>query len=115
IHTPEGDDDRLREILRELSVLAHDLAGTDQQVRPRRERVEQVGAEIGFLLEQIEAADAEISAAAERMTILERELAGRERERVVLGERLHAVEEGAAVARDRLTAIGGVEDVELPE
>jgi chromosome segregation protein len=116
IHTAREADVRLREINDELKVLAHDLAATEQQARPRRERLEQIGGEIDFLLEQVEAADAEITASAERATALAVDLAGLHKERELLAERLLAVEATAANARDRLAAIGPVETVAaLPE
>ncbi|MEX0984338.1 MAG: AAA family ATPase [Actinomycetota bacterium] len=99
IHTPREADDRLREILDELKLLAHDLSATEQQARPRRERLNQVGAEIDFLHEQVDAADVEITAAAERMNVLERDLAGVQKEHELLTQRIHAVQENAATAR----------------
>ncbi len=41
--------------------LAHDLSATDQQLRPRTARLEEIGGEVAFLQEQIDAADAEIT------------------------------------------------------
>jgi len=76
IHTAKEADVRLREIRAELQVLAHDLSATEQQLRPRRERIDEIAQETGFLQEQIDAADADITTAAERLSVLERELAG---------------------------------------
>ena len=65
IHTALEADDRLREIRAELQVLAHDLSAAEQQLRPRRGRLGEIGEEIAFLREQIDAADADITSAAE--------------------------------------------------
>ena len=115
IHTARTADDRLREIRAELQVLAHDLTATDQQLRPRRERAEEIGGELTFLLEQIDAADAHITGAAERLTAFERELTGAHKERDLLEQRLAAVVDGAAMWRDRLAAIGAAGPAELPD
>src|SRR5439155_52989 len=65
IHTVMEADARLREIRAELQVLAHDLSATEQQLRPRRGRLGEIGEEIAFLREQVDAADADITSAAE--------------------------------------------------
>jgi chromosome segregation protein len=115
IHTARAADDRLREIRAELRVLAHDLSATENQLRPRLERSEEIGGETSFLLEQIDAADADITAAAERLTAFERELTALRTERDLLEQRLEAVLEGSAVWRERLVALTPAESAELPE
>ena len=76
IHTARQADARSREIRAELQVVAHDLSATLQALKPRRERLDEIGGEVDFLREQIEAADAEITVAAERLAGLERDLTG---------------------------------------
>jgi len=115
IHTAREADARLREILAELQVLAHDLSATDQQLRPRRERVVEIGDEMGFLREQIDAADAEITGAAERLAHLERDATGVATEEELLARRLAAIDQNVDGWRARLAAIGPVEGAELPE
>ncbi|MGZ4150344.1 MAG: hypothetical protein ACXVQJ_09915, partial [Actinomycetota bacterium] len=115
IHTAKEADVRLREIRAELQVLAHDLSATEQQLRPRTERVAEIAGEIAFLQEQIEAADAEITASAERMSACERDLAGSRKEEELLAQRLAGIDEGTATWRDRLVAIGPVSAEEPPE
>jgi chromosome segregation protein len=115
IHTARQADVRLREIAEELKVLAHDLSATEQQARPRRERLAQIAGEIEFLDGQIDAADADIAGFAERATLLERDLTGLQKEHELLTNRLQVVRESAAASRDRLTAIGPLEPTDLPE
>jgi chromosome segregation protein len=115
IHTARTADDRLREIRAELQVLAHDLTATEQQRRPRRERAEEIGGELAFLLEQIEAADADITAAAERLTAFERELTGARKERDLIEQRLAAVVDGVGMWRERVAAIGPAAPTDLPD
>ena len=86
-----------------------------QQLRPRRERAEEIAGELTFLLEQIDAADAHITGAAERLTAFERELTGAHKERDLLEQRLVTVLDGAAMWRDRLAAIGAAGPAELPD
>jgi chromosome segregation protein len=114
IHTAKEADARVREIRAELQVLAHDLTANEQQHRPRRTRVDEIGAEVAFLQQQIEAADADITAAAERMVELERDLGGMRKEEEVLVGRLGAVEDGAAATRERLVLIGAASIEDLP-
>jgi chromosome segregation protein len=115
IHTAKEADVRLREIRAELQVLAHDLSATEQQLRPRAERVAEIASEIAFLQEQIDAADAEITASAERISACERELAGSRKEEELLAQRLAGIDESIATSRERLIAIGPVSVEELPE
>jgi chromosome segregation protein len=105
IHTAGEPDARVREIRAELRVLEHDLAGTRNAIKPRRERLEEIGGEVEFLREQVEAADAEITASAERMLRVEADLAGRARERDMLVQRLEALDESCAGWRDHLAAV----------
>lgn len=115
IHTAKEADARAREIRAELQVLAHDLSAIEQQLKPKRERVHEIGGEVGFLREQIEAADTDITAYADRLSSMEKDLAGTRKEEEMLTQRLAAVEEGAAVWRDQLAALGPVTSEELPE
>jgi chromosome segregation protein len=115
IHTTKETDVRLREILAELQVLAHDLAATEQQLRPRSARLEEIGGEISFLHEQIEAADADITDAADRLTAAERELAAMHKEEELLAQRVAALSESSAAAQERLTAMEPATGAELPE
>jgi chromosome segregation protein len=115
IHTARETDARVREIRAELQVLAHDLSATEQQLRPRRERLDEIALETEFLGQQLEAADADITSAAERLSLLERDLAGLRKEEELLRHRLAAIDEGAAASRDRLSTLGPVEATELPE
>jgi chromosome segregation protein len=115
IHTAKEADARLREIVAELNVVAHDLAATEQQLRPRAVRLDEIAGEIGFLHEQIEAADADITDAAERLTVAERELAAMHKEEELLAQRVAALAESSATAQERLTAMGPSTELELPE
>jgi chromosome segregation protein len=114
IHTARETDARVREIRAELQVLAHDLSATEQQLRPRRERLDEIALETEFLGQQLESADADITSAAERLSLLERDLAGLRKEEELLLHRLAAIDEGAAASRDRLAMLGPVEATELP-
>ena len=69
IHTAKEADARAREIRAELQVVAHDLSATLNALKPKRERLAEIGGEVDFLQEQIEAADAEITAVAERLAV----------------------------------------------
>jgi chromosome segregation protein len=115
IHTAKEADVRLREIRAELQVLAHDLTATEQQLRPRVERLEEMGAEVSFLIGQIEAADADITEAADSLTTAERELAALAKEEELLGQRLAALHETVAAARDQLAVLGPHATEDLPE
>ena len=115
IHTAKEADGRLREIVAELKVLAHDLAATEQQLRPRAARLEEIAGEVDFLHGQIDAADADITDAAERLTLAERELAAMHKEEELLAQRVAALAESAAAAQERLTAMGPSVDAEIPE
>ncbi len=115
IHTAKEADVRLREIRAELQVLAHDLSATQQQLRPRTERLDEIAGEVAFLQEQIEAADTDITEAAERLRISERELAAMHKEEELLAQRSAALAETATASRDRLTAMGPIATRALPE
>jgi len=114
IHTAKEADVRLREIRAELQVLAHDLSATEQQLRPRRERIDEIGGEIAFLQQQLDASDADITAAADRLSTLERDLAGHRKAEELFVGRLDVLDENLATWRDRLTALGPVVG-DLPE
>ncbi len=115
IHTAREADSRLREILAELQVLAHDLSATEQQLRPRRDRVGEIVGEIAFLREQIEAADTDITAAAERLAMIERDAAAEAREQELLASRLAAIDANVTVWRERMSTIGPSAAEELPD
>jgi chromosome segregation protein len=115
IHTAREADVRLREIRAELQVLAHDLSATDQQLRPRTERLDEIGGEVTFLQEQIDAADTEITAAAGRSTVAERELVAMRTEADLLAQRFAAVTEAATASRDRLAAMGPTTSAAIPD
>jgi chromosome segregation protein len=102
IHTAAQADARIREIRAELQVLEHDLAATRNGIKPRRARLDEVGQEVAFLLEQIDAADADITGAAERLVHLEAELGSHRREEELLTQRITALEDSAAVWRGRI-------------
>jgi len=117
IHTAREEDARLREILAELQVLAHDLTATERQLGERRGRLDEIGDEIGFLREQTDAADADITAAADRLIAFERDLAALRKEQELLEVRISSIRESAATWRDRLGALeraAGEEPPELP-
>lgn len=105
IHTAREADVRLREIHAELQVLEHDLAATRGSLKPKRERLDEIGSEVAFLQEQIVAADSDITAAAERSSGIERELHALRKEEEVLGQRLSALDQDTAAWRGRLDAI----------
>jgi chromosome segregation protein len=115
IHTAKEADARIREIRAELQVVAHDLAATVNNLKPRKDRLAEIGGEVEFLREQIEGADTEITAVAERLSELERDLAGSRKEEELIQQRLAALVESAASARERLAAIGPVAAGEMPD
>jgi chromosome segregation protein len=115
IHTAPEADARAREIRAELQVIEHDLAATLNGLRPRRQRLEEIGREIVSLQEQIDAADAEITSAAERMSLLDRDQTGLRREEELIQQRISALDEAVAVARDRLAAIGPGAEEPMPD
>ncbi|MBI3649062.1 MAG: AAA family ATPase [Actinobacteria bacterium] len=116
IHTAAEADARAREIRAELAVIEHDLAATRGGLKPRRERLAEIGQEIDFLREQVEASDAEITSAAERMVRLGADLALLTREEELLVQRLGALDDNAAVWRERMASVepAGEEAPELP-
>ncbi len=114
IHTAKEVDARAREIRAELQVLEHDLAGTRNALKPKRERLDELAGEAAFLQEQIDAADAEITVAAERLSGLGAELVGVRREEELLQQRLLVIQEGMAAWRDRLAQVEPVAE-DLPE
>jgi chromosome segregation protein len=114
IHTAGEADARAREIRAELQVLEHDLAATRNALKPKRERVEEVGGEVTFLGEQIDAADAEITTAAERLARIEIELGGVRKEEELLSQRAASIEDVVAASRERLTDAEPLPD-EMPD
>jgi chromosome segregation protein len=104
IHTAAEADARAREIRAELQVLEHDLAATRSGIKPRKERLSEIGQEIAFLQEQIDAADAHITGAAERLMRLEAEVGGHRREEEMLAQRLAGLDDAASAWRERLVA-----------
>lgn len=114
IHTAREADARAREIRAELQVLEHDLAATRNALKPKRERVEEIGGEATFLGEQIDAADAEITTAAERVARIEIELGGVRKEEELLRQRAASIEEAMVVSRERLTDAEPLPD-EMPD
>ena len=115
IHTAKQTDARAREIRAELQVIVHDLAATIGALRPRRDRLDEIGHEIDFLRDQVEASDAEITAAAERMSVLERDLTGLRKEEELVQQRVLVLEEAVAVARERVEAIGPRASEQMPD
>ncbi len=115
IHTPKEIDTRAREIRAELQVLAHDLAGTRNRLKPQRQRLDEAGEEIEFLNQQIEAADADITIAAERLATLGHDLTAIGKEEELLSERLGTVRETQTSARDRLAELGPAGSDDIPE
>ncbi|HVF08093.1 MAG TPA: AAA family ATPase [Actinomycetota bacterium] len=115
IHTAAQADARSREIRAELQVVAHDLAATLSALRPRRERLDEIGGEVEFLREQIEAADIEITAVAERLAGLDRDLSAMRKEEELLAQRLAALDETVGVARERLLSLGPAIVGEVPD
>jgi chromosome segregation protein len=105
IHTAAAADARAREIRAELRVLEHDLAATRGGIKPRKERLAELGQEVAFLQEQIDAADADITRAAERLVRLEAEIGSHRREEELLEQRLAGLEDSAAVSRGRLAEV----------
>ena len=115
IHTAAQADARSREIRAELQVVAHDLAATRNTLRPRRERLDEIAGEVGFLREQIEGADIEITAVAERLAGLDRDLSAMRKEEELLAQRLAALDESVGVARERLLTLGPAVVGEVPD
>jgi chromosome segregation protein len=115
IHTAGQADARSREIRAELQVVAHDLAATVNALRPKRERLDEIGGEVDFLREQIEAADAEITAVAERLGGLERDLSAMHKEEELLAQRVTALDETIGAARDRLVSLAPAGERALPD
>jgi chromosome segregation protein len=115
IHTAREADARAREIRAELQVVAHDLAATVQAMKPKRERLDEVAAEVASLQERIDEADAAITAAAERLARGESDRSAMRKEEELLRQRSAALAEAAETARDRLEALGPLTVGEAPE
>ena len=105
IHTAAAADARARELRAELQVLEHDLAATRGGIKPRKERLAELGQEVTFLQGQIDAADADITGAAERLVRLEAELGSHRREEEMLEQRLAGLEDSAGAWRGRLAEV----------
>ncbi len=111
--TPAGDS-RAAEVERELAVVEHDLAQARAALRPRRERLDHVVAELAELGSAVEAADAAITSAAERMARLQAEAGALAKEEELLAQRLASLDDAAAAWRDRLAAVEATAP-ELPD
>jgi chromosome segregation protein len=111
--TPEADS-RAGEIRRELAVVEHDLAQAKAALKPRRARLEEIGAELEDLTERIEASDAQITRAADRIGRIETDLASIAKEDEIVGQRLAGLDDGAAAWRSSLAAAEPLTH-ELPE
>jgi chromosome segregation protein len=114
IRTAPAEDVRAGEIARELTVVAHDLAQTKAALRPKRERVEAISAELDDLSARIDGADAAITRAAERLAVLGSELASAAKEQEIVEQRLTGLEDAAASWHDALAAAEPV-SFEVPE
>jgi len=104
IRTAPAEDVRAGEIARELDVVVHDLAGTKAALRPKRDRVEAIVAELAELSGRIEAADAAITTAAERLGRLASDVAAAAKEQEILEQRHAGLEDAATAWRDALAA-----------
>ncbi|MGH2658428.1 MAG: hypothetical protein ACRDHS_01890, partial [Actinomycetota bacterium] len=114
IRTTREGDSRGAEVGKERAVVQHDLARSAAALRPKRDRLERIIAELAELSSSIERADAEITGAAERMARLESDLSALGREEEILGQRLAGLDDGATAWRERLAAAEPVTH-ELPE
>ncbi|HEX9124076.1 MAG TPA: AAA family ATPase, partial [Actinomycetota bacterium] len=114
IRTAGEVDERAAEIVRELPVVEHDLAHTTAALRPRRERLERIAAELEDVAGRIEEVDAAITKAAERMARLEADALSLSKEGQFLSQRLAGLDDGAAAWRESLAAAEHVTH-ELPE
>ena len=114
IHTAASSDDRAREIRAELSVLEHDLAAGDAQLRPKRSRLEEIAREAEELGRLLERADADLTTAAERSGGLAAVLASLRKEEEMVLQRLAGLEEAAQAWRASL-ADAPTASAELPE
>jgi chromosome segregation protein len=92
----------------------HDVAQTRASLRPRRERLDAILAELQELTERIEAADAQITRAAERIARIEGDLGSIAKEDEILSQRLAGLDDAAAAWRESLTAAAPVTH-DLPE
>ena len=114
IHTTRMGDSRAGEIRRELTVVEHDAAQTRAKLRPKRERLEAISAELVELSEAIESSDAMITRAAERIGRIETDLVSVAKEDEILSQRLAGLDDAAAAWRDSLRVAEPVSH-ELPE
>jgi chromosome segregation protein len=103
VRTTAEPDARGREIRAELSVVEHDLAQVQAQLRPKRRRLEEIAGRLDELERTIEGADAAITSAAESMARLEADLAALGKEEALLDERLTGMDEASGSWRDRLS------------
>jgi chromosome segregation protein len=114
IRTSRKGDSRAAEIRRELVVVEHDVAQTKVALRPKRERTEQIRAELNDLASRIDEADAKITLAAERLARVEQSLVSSAKEEEILAQRLTGMDDAAAAWRERLAEAEPVTH-ELPE
>ncbi len=105
IRTSRAGDSRAAEVGRELAVVEHDLAQTKAALRPRRERLDEVVAELADLAAAVEEADAAITSAAERMARLQADASALAKEEEILAQRLASLDDTAGAWRDRLAAV----------
>src|SRR5262245_43003411 len=104
IRTTTEADSRAQEVRRELAVVEHDLAKAVSAAKPRRRRLDEIGAELEEIARAIEEADAKITAAAERIARADGELASIAKEEEFLALRLTGMDDAASVWRANLAA-----------
>jgi chromosome segregation protein len=114
IRTAAAEDVRSGEIARELFLAEHDLAQTKASLRPKRERLEAISAEVAELTASIDEADTAITRAAERIAILGSEIASASKEQEILEQRLAGLEDAAAAWRSALAAAEPI-TLEVPD
>ncbi len=104
IRTTPVADSRSAEVHRELAVVEHDVAQTRATLRPKRERLDAIGAELQELAERIESSDAQITRAAERIARIEGDLGSIGKEDEIFSQRLAGLDDAAAAWRESLAA-----------
>ena len=114
IRTTQEADSRAEEIRRELAVVERDLAHTRQAVKPRRGRLDEIGAELTELAAAVDQADESITRAAEGIARAEANLASVAREAEMLSGRLAGMDDAAVAWREALSTAGPATH-ELPE
>jgi chromosome segregation protein len=113
IRTAATGDARAAEIARELQIVEHDAAQTKAMLRPRRERLDEIGRELQELTTRIEAADAQITKAVDAIGRFAADVAGAAKEEEILAQRLGGMDDAAAAWRDALDAAAPI-GFELP-